>query len=1023
MSTRVSNEALSSSAPRESVSLQQDDDLSDSDRFLATALLQGNIGSVSQLLTSSQILVEQQDPETKSYSTSKRSSIAGSSNIQDTVRASVTKSNLQSNTSLNKSNAAITQKVVAPIIEIQSPVESRNDSNGLINQLKEENARLQGIINEKEKELSSIKQLSRQAIDEFESVKQQLIQEQTLNKKLSAELDSYEDHVQEKSSKVDGLEEYNESLKLEINALRGQIEELQNEVQGTRSGSIFRRRPSTSRNSADVGANLDGLRGKFLDEVNKIQDERDKIKDEIETLKREREQLQKSSVNEPVAPSISISASSNSLANEGEKAGARRKSALGFLKGSRSASIAVTETTLQSPIQVPIAEGGRTLSSDSLGSNSNLPRSNGKAVQGPRQEPPSPNSASLTAINESRDKPAQAANRPSGGANMDISSLTSLGEIQSSNQNKKSKWASGWKPDIGKLMKKNSQESGIRGKLNASQIQLVSGSFQGNAPSSSAIQAGAHNIGTSVQPGVANAPNTPAAVEVYQSNTGQKIDVHNAEILSSQNLVKSQIALSSLPTVYIAATEEDASSDLLKPSEAIDQILNKSIDASQIVVTTNGYSHRLVPASYMSPKKCEVCNEKLWGKEAKCENCNFHCHNKCSTQIAKSCTVPLDKSDTKIFGVSLSTTFEKNDNKIPQLITECMKAVDARGMEFEGIYRKSGPMTQINRIIANANKGEVADMTSDETFDIMAITSVLKQYLRELPDALLVGAFYKEWLDSARLYSAVEQDENDPNFIRRVDATRELINKLPLQNRVVLALLMVHFNKVSTFSNVNLMYPSNIGVVLGPTLLKPASNNGDGSFTQQQSVLDVADSGLKCSVIEFLVRNVNILFSSRNVYGSVGERALLELGAPDRYSQIEREERRKRELEEKEAFLQETSLHELDEVEEHQNEEEQNEEELSQAEHNEEETGAVHNQHDIEQAEEGESSMEQDIENETQNFVQHIIEDEQTIADEQYVTQSSHYLSNEQEQIPESENIGSRSSISGKSVGSSFNNQ
>lgn len=41
--------------------------------------------------------------------------------------------------------------------------------------------------------------------------------------------------------------------------------------------------------------------------------------------------------------------------------------------------------------------------------------------------------------------------------------------------------------------------------------------------------------------------------------------------------------------------------------------------------------HKFLPHAYRSPKKCDVCEESMWGKELKCETCGFHSHQACST--------------------------------------------------------------------------------------------------------------------------------------------------------------------------------------------------------------------------------------------------------------------------------------------------------------------------------------------------------------------------------------------------------
>jgi hypothetical protein len=40
--------------------------------------------------------------------------------------------------------------------------------------------------------------------------------------------------------------------------------------------------------------------------------------------------------------------------------------------------------------------------------------------------------------------------------------------------------------------------------------------------------------------------------------------------------------------------------------------------------------HKFLPHAYRSPKKCDMCDESMWGKELKCEVCGFHSHQACS---------------------------------------------------------------------------------------------------------------------------------------------------------------------------------------------------------------------------------------------------------------------------------------------------------------------------------------------------------------------------------------------------------
>lgn len=51
--------------------------------------------------------------------------------------------------------------------------------------------------------------------------------------------------------------------------------------------------------------------------------------------------------------------------------------------------------------------------------------------------------------------------------------------------------------------------------------------------------------------------------------------------------------------------------------------------------------------------------------------------------------------------------------QIPKIVIQCVSQVEARGMTTEGIYRKSGPLSQINKLVASINKGENVSLAAE----------------------------------------------------------------------------------------------------------------------------------------------------------------------------------------------------------------------------------------------------------------------------------------------------------------------
>lgn len=102
---------------------------------------------------------------------------------------------------------------------------------------------------------------------------------------------------------------------------------------------------------------------------------------------------------------------------------------------------------------------------------------------------------------------------------------------------------------------------------------------------------------------------------------------------------------------------------------------------------------------------------------------------------------------TTLFGSELFERAEYERRQIPSIVTRCIEEVELRGMDQEGIYRKTGGNSQINTVKDGFSKDENYDI-SDPDLDITAVTSVLKQYFRKLPTPLLTFDVYERVLES-----------------------------------------------------------------------------------------------------------------------------------------------------------------------------------------------------------------------------------------------------------------------------------
>lgn len=110
---------------------------------------------------------------------------------------------------------------------------------------------------------------------------------------------------------------------------------------------------------------------------------------------------------------------------------------------------------------------------------------------------------------------------------------------------------------------------------------------------------------------------------------------------------------------------------------------------------------------------------------------------------------------TVLFGSDLEERADHERRQIPSVVTRCIEEVELRGMDQEGIYRKTGGNSQVNMIKDGFSKDENFDI-SDPDLDITAVTSVLKQYFRKLPTPLLTFDVYERVLESNGEFSCLD---------------------------------------------------------------------------------------------------------------------------------------------------------------------------------------------------------------------------------------------------------------------------
>uniref|UniRef100_A0A7N8X0Q7 Oligophrenin 1 n=1 Tax=Mastacembelus armatus TaxID=205130 RepID=A0A7N8X0Q7_9TELE len=170
------------------------------------------------------------------------------------------------------------------------------------------------------------------------------------------------------------------------------------------------------------------------------------------------------------------------------------------------------------------------------------------------------------------------------------------------------------------------------------------------------------------------------------------------------------------------------------------------------------------------------------------------------------------------------------------------------GLTQEGVYRTVGSNIQVQKLL-NAffdptNPGNV-DLCSSN-WDAKTITSALKFYLRSLSEPLMTYSLHRELMCAAK----------SDNLDFRLSEIHSLTYKLPEENREMLEMLIKHLVNVCSHSNENLMTPSNMAVIFGPTLMR----------AKEETVAAMLDIKFQNIVVEILIEDYKtVLNQSINV--------------------------------------------------------------------------------------------------------------------------------------------------------------
>ncbi|XP_022523825.2 rho GTPase-activating protein 27 isoform X1 [Astyanax mexicanus] len=170
-----------------------------------------------------------------------------------------------------------------------------------------------------------------------------------------------------------------------------------------------------------------------------------------------------------------------------------------------------------------------------------------------------------------------------------------------------------------------------------------------------------------------------------------------------------------------------------------------------------------------------------------------------------------------VFGCHLDTLCHRENTTVPKFVEKCIKAVERRGLNIDGIYRVSGNLAVIQKLRYKADHEEDLDLDDGQWEEIHVITGALKLFFRELPEPLFPYSFFDKFIAAIKI----------SDYAQKVSYMQDLVRGLPLPNHNTMEALFKHLRKVIEHGDENRMSVQSMAIVFGPTLLRPEEESGN----------------------------------------------------------------------------------------------------------------------------------------------------------------------------------------------------
>uniref|UniRef100_A0A5S6Q826 Rho-GAP domain-containing protein n=1 Tax=Trichuris muris TaxID=70415 RepID=A0A5S6Q826_TRIMR len=221
---------------------------------------------------------------------------------------------------------------------------------------------------------------------------------------------------------------------------------------------------------------------------------------------------------------------------------------------------------------------------------------------------------------------------------------------------------------------------------------------------------------------------------------------------------------------------------------------------------------------------------------------NYACHMvyewRKKTRRANNSTDKEAPTGAKFFGRPLSDM--SKDDYLLRHIERLFSHLLSEGVKMPGIFRKppkQSTFQEIKNMLSNGSE------VLFEYFSPCVSASVLKEFLRRLPESAICGKSRAEWLTICTGNASS----------KRLEKAKRLLSRLPDSNTLFLEYLMYLCQRIVENSDINQMDSHSLSICLGPSLFQSSKLDSTAEDLQARKVAEIT---------EFIIKNAASLFDT-----------------------------------------------------------------------------------------------------------------------------------------------------------------